>query len=251
MTNEDIRKLLAAAYELEGLLLLAEQRGEDIPLPLIETIKGKINAIAQMTPPSAPQEAEKTTIETQPDEAEQKAEYEVAEDTVTSETEAPAEVKFYTTNNTYTGEESQNEPEVSEESKETEATEEPAAGDYAANETHTLEEAAAPEAESNEADGKDTEDKQPEEGNKSLTMDEVYIRNKSKDLRNAFSINDKFRFRRELFGNNATEMNDAINLVDAMKSYAEAEDYFYNDLGWDPEAEEVSEFMTIIRNHFL
>ena len=84
-----------------------------------------------------------------------------------------------------------------------------------------------------------------------VTLDEAYIRDKSKLLRNAFSINDKFRFQRELFGNNATEMTDAINLADAMNSYAEAEEYFYEDLGWDKESEEVIEFMKIIKNHFL
>ena len=63
-------------------------------------------------------------------------------------------------------------------------------------------------------------------------------------------LNDMFRFRRELFGNNAAEMADAIELVSAMESYQEAEDYFYNDLGWDSDSEEVEEFMTIIRNHF-
>lgn len=84
-----------------------------------------------------------------------------------------------------------------------------------------------------------------------VTLDEAYIRDKSKLLRNAFSINDKFRFQRELFGNNATEMTDAINLADAMNSYSEAEEYFYEDLGWDKESEEVIEFMKIIKNHFL
>lgn len=70
-------------------------------------------------------------------------------------------------------------------------------------------------------------------------------------MRSAFSINDSFRFRRELFGNSAAEMADAINLAEAMQTFDEAEEYFYGDLVWDKDSEEVKEFMTIIRNHFL
>lgn len=60
-----------------------------------------------------------------------------------------------------------------------------------------------------------------------------------------------FRFRRELFANNAADMTDAIHLVEAMCSFEEAEDYFYNDLEWDKESEEVREFMAVIQKHFL
>ena len=35
-----------------------------------------------------------------------------------------------------------------------------------------------------------------------------------------------------------------------MSSYEEAEDYFYNDLGWDKNSEEVADFMNVIKNHF-
>lgn len=70
------------------------------------------------------------------------------------------------------------------------------------------------------------------------------------DLRRSFTINDKFRFRRELFGNSDSEFTDALNLVEAMNSPEEAEDYFYNDLGWDREQPEVVEFMTVIANYF-
>ena len=90
-----------------------------------------------------------------------------------------------------------------------------------------------------------------EKNNPNINIEDAYIRHKSKDLRSAFSINDTFRFRRELFGNSAADMSDAINLVIAMNSYEEAEDYFYGDLKWDPESDEVKEFMEIIRNHFL
>ena len=94
-----------------------------------------------------------------------------------------------------------------------------------------------------------TSDLQPLQ--QSIRLDEKLQRACSKDLRAAFSLNDTFRFRRELFGNNAAEMSDAITLVETMKSWDEAEEYFYNDLGWNKDNEYVKDFMAIIKNHFL
>lgn len=83
-----------------------------------------------------------------------------------------------------------------------------------------------------------------------IRMDEKLARDYSKNLRKAFSLNDKFRFRRELFSNSDTEMTDTLNLVEAMSSYSEAEEYFYTDLQWNPEMPEVIDFMAIIKKHF-
>lgn len=70
------------------------------------------------------------------------------------------------------------------------------------------------------------------------------------DIRKLFTLNDKFRFRRELFGNSEMEFVDALNTVSAMHSMSEAEDYFYNDLEWDAEIEEVKDFMQVLQQYF-
>lgn len=70
------------------------------------------------------------------------------------------------------------------------------------------------------------------------------------DLRRMFTVNDKFRFRRELFGNSDTEFTDTLNLVEAMRNYSEAKDYFYTDLAWNPDTAEVQEFMAVIERYF-
>lgn len=66
----------------------------------------------------------------------------------------------------------------------------------------------------------------------------------------AFCINDRFRFRRELFDDSDTGFNSAMDLVATMDDYEEAEDYFIGELGWDIEKPEVMDFMAIIRNYF-
>lgn len=65
-----------------------------------------------------------------------------------------------------------------------------------------------------------------------------------------FSLNDKYVFRRELFNFSDEEMTDALNVASVMTSAEEVEDYFYNDLCWDPENETVRHFISIITARF-
>lgn len=66
----------------------------------------------------------------------------------------------------------------------------------------------------------------------------------------AFCLNDRFRFKRELFSNSDAEFSSAMNAVAAMDSYDEAEEYFIGELGWNEENPEVIGFMEIIRGYF-
>lgn len=84
-----------------------------------------------------------------------------------------------------------------------------------------------------------------------VTLEEALQRQQAKELRKALSLNDRFRFRRELFGNSDIRMNETLSLIDAMQSYEEAEDYILNDLNWDVENPDVAEFMKIVQKHFL
>lgn len=90
----------------------------------------------------------------------------------------------------------------------------------------------------------------PEVDEAPLRVDEKLQRNLSKDIRKAFSINDRFLFQRELFAGSASAMNTAIEHIEMMRSYGNAELYFYSQLHWDRENEVVQSFMSIVRNHF-
>ncbi len=82
-----------------------------------------------------------------------------------------------------------------------------------------------------------------------MRVDEKLQRAMARELRRAFSLNDRFRFRRELFGNNDAMMDDALRRVQDMENYAQAERYFLQDLGWDADDATVAEFLAIVRNH--
>ena len=242
--------MLREVLELEGLLMVADSRGDETPDAVFTLIKEKIEQLREYTsclPDVAVDEQFDEEVDEQEpvvepeDELEAEPEEEIEQD-VEPEVEAEPEI------------EEEPEPELEEElvaEPELEVEAEPEIEEEPEPEPEEeLEPEIVPEIEAEPEPEiiKNVDETAPET---IITLDEAFIRNKAKDLKSAFSLNDTFRFRRELFGNSAADMNDAIDLVNAMNSYEEAEDYFINDLGWDAESDEVGEFMEIIRNHFI
>ncbi len=88
------------------------------------------------------------------------------------------------------------------------------------------------------------------ENARSLKLDEMLSARQSADLSKAFTLNDKYRFRRELFGGSDSDFSQTIGLIVQMNSYEEARDYLLHDLCWDSHNEAVEDFLTIIKRHF-
>ena len=65
-------------------------------------------------------------------------------------------------------------------------------------------------------------------------------------LLKAFTLNDRFRFRRELFGGDDADFTETLKLLADMDSYADACDYLYNDMMWDSSDPNVADFMAIV-----
>lgn len=80
-----------------------------------------------------------------------------------------------------------------------------------------------------------------------VKKDEVRSR---RSLRKSLSLNDVFRFRRELFGGNDRDYRASIDVIDSYSTFEEAEDYLLNDLQWDASNPVVEEFMDIVKRHF-
>lgn len=83
-----------------------------------------------------------------------------------------------------------------------------------------------------------------------MKVDEMIQRRESADLRRVFTLNDKFRFRRELFGNDEQAFRQAIDTLDGMNTYGQAEAYLMGQLGLDEGNETVRDFITVIQRHF-
>ena len=210
--NPAIDKLLSQVYELEGLLLVIERHRGDVSPFIYEMIQKKAERIGELAPLCIPESKEETPVVQIPVEN-------VSEEYVEDVQEEPQTEDF------------ENQEEMCEvDDVEVTITE---ADESADDEEETFE---------------GFEEESEEEP---IKLDEALQRSLSKDLSRAFSLNDRFRYRRELFSNSEVEMRNTLNIVEAMQSYAEAEDYFYGDLEWDSESPEVKDFMVIIKNHFL
>lgn len=91
---------------------------------------------------------------------------------------------------------------------------------------------------------------EPQPQNATISLDEKLSRKISKNFRQAISLNDKFRFRRELFGNSNQQYDAALDLIAEMSTFDEARDYFLESYGWDAENPDVKSFLAILSNHF-
>lgn len=253
----DIRKMIAEAYELEGLLLLADNRGADTPEYVFTAIGEKLDRLQMLLGEREGDDGEETHEDAcmvENDVADAGSEEPVADAPESEEPEPEPEpepeedVAEVTAEQVADGEYDNEQEPMVELVLDDEPTAEPDA-----ETPNVVDETEDVEAEDNE----DNIEEEPEANEKAsddsepLRLDEKLQRSRSKDLKSAFSLNDTFRFRRELFGNSAAEMTDALHMVEAMHSFEEAEDYFYGDLGWDRESDDVKEFMAIIKNHFL
>ena len=69
------------------------------------------------------------------------------------------------------------------------------------------------------------------------------------DFSRALSLNDRFRYQRELFNNNREALSALMSAIDTMETWAEAEDYLAT-YHWDEELPVVQEFYAMIEQHF-
>lgn len=89
-----------------------------------------------------------------------------------------------------------------------------------------------------------------EDVTRSVAMPEAFEPSAPSATKPAFCVNDRFRFRRELFNNSDPEFAATMDLVATMDSYEEAEEYFLTDMGWDAENQDVIDFLEVIRKYF-
>ena len=70
------------------------------------------------------------------------------------------------------------------------------------------------------------------------------------DLQHAISLNDSFRFTRELFAGDATRMNEVVRLCGGASSLDEAMSVFMSTVQPDEENEAVADFIELLKKYF-
>ena len=270
-----IKDIIDKTLELEGLLLLAQSRaGSELEASVNRLIVSKKDEVAKLIDAAFGGEP-KCDVEPQPIvmpiveaatveeiaetiEPEENFIAEPVEESIEKSVEEPSEEPEPLDNFIPEPIEMPVEPPVSdifddshlEPIEEPQPIEVPAAEDKPIFDDAPIDDEDAPLDDEYEDDEEEDDDEVLDDDDEALTLDEALQRSMSRDLRKAFSLNDRFRYRRELFGNSDVEMNDTLNLVETMHSYSEAEEFFYGDLEWDSESPEVKDFMAVIRNHF-
>lgn len=132
------------------------------------------------------------------------------------------------------------------------------AAEEAAAEAAAAEEAAAEEEEEEEEEGKKEEPaivEEPvvetvvkEEEPKSAVLGESL--KLSAGLRHAISLNDSFRFSRELFGGDTDLMNRVIEQISVMSSYKTAVAFLSSKVELNEEKEAVNDFLELLKKFF-
>ncbi|MDD2952061.1 MAG: hypothetical protein PHC95_02700 [Parabacteroides sp.] len=84
----------------------------------------------------------------------------------------------------------------------------------------------------------------------SISLNDILEKKNLSDFRKAFSLNDRFRFRRELFGGNEEKMNKAIADLNDLCSYEESVTYLNKVLNWNIEDASVVDFINLLEKRF-
>lgn len=80
--------------------------------------------------------------------------------------------------------------------------------------------------------------------------EEEEIHPAKKNLKSAFSLNDRYLFSRELFDGNMKMFDATLKFLEGIENFADIEDYFYNELQWNPDNANVAAFLEILRPLF-
>jgi hypothetical protein len=70
------------------------------------------------------------------------------------------------------------------------------------------------------------------------------------DFRKAFSLNDRFYFRKELFGDDEAKMNKILSDLNGIQSYEESVRYLNDKQGWGTENNAAPEFLKLLEKRF-
>jgi len=71
------------------------------------------------------------------------------------------------------------------------------------------------------------------------------------DIWSAITINERFLFIRELFGNNPEAFKNTVTQLNGMGSWEMAKNLLATQFNWDLESAVANDFMNVVRRRFL
>ncbi|WP_439183431.1 hypothetical protein [Carboxylicivirga taeanensis] len=86
---------------------------------------------------------------------------------------------------------------------------------------------------------------------KEQTQDIKQIGKPVKDVRQAFGLNDRFYYQRELFSNNADLFNQTLDQINHMETYGSAISFLQSNYSWEANEEAAESFYKSIKRRFI
>lgn len=83
-----------------------------------------------------------------------------------------------------------------------------------------------------------------------ISLNEILEKKILSDFKKAFSLNDRFYFRRELFAGDEVRMNRVISALNDIHSYEDSVAYLDRELKWNIEDSAVSAFIKLLEKRF-
>lgn len=90
----------------------------------------------------------------------------------------------------------------------------------------------------------------PEPVDDTVRLEDVVAQREAKDFGRAFTINDKYRYIRDLFGGSQANFEEAVANIKRLGSLSDAYSYLLDDLAWDADNETAAEFLNLVAKHF-
>lgn len=237
--SQNVDQLSQLLLEADGLLLLLQRHRDETPIDAIKLLRKKLELILALTDgldeESLDDTQEPADTSEYIEETIEQAHQAPTDDTTTDDTQIIDSIPTYTTADS---------PIVDavtvydDTETETEATLKPTAEDPTAEPDYD-----SPADPAYESPAEPAYESPAESNHEAAPAPRRHISN-------FFNLNDKFRFRRELFGNSDAQYVECLDMLSAMNSISEATEYLYDDLGWDPNNEDVRDFVAILSNFY-
>ncbi|MDR1937394.1 MAG: hypothetical protein LBQ73_02705 [Tannerellaceae bacterium] len=83
-----------------------------------------------------------------------------------------------------------------------------------------------------------------------ISLNDALEKKNLSDFRKALSLNERFYFRKELFGGDEAKMNKVIADLNDIHSYGESVKYLHDKQNWDVNSAPAAEFLTLLEKRF-
>lgn len=114
-----------------------------------------------------------------------------------------------------------------------------------------MEEAEAAEVEAEDDDIMLSFDDESDKSKESVFTATPREKTGTRNLKSAFSLNDRFLYSRELFDGDMKMFDSTLKQLEGIEDFNVVEDYFFNELDWDKDNQQVKSFIERLKQCYI